>query len=76
VAVAQLSLLIATPMGDAASPQVFDPIAIDLLTKLPQSSPLERPMVEAAWESLTNLVMRLKTRVKSASQTKQEKERR
>ncbi len=73
VAAAQLSLLIADPPSDTRSLQAPDPIAIDLLTKLPQS--LQRPIAEVVWESLTNLVMRL-TRVKSASSTAQGKERR
>jgi hypothetical protein len=76
VAAAQLSLLIAPSLGDTASPQVSDLIAIDLLTKLPRSSPLERPAIEVAWKSLTDLVMRLKARVTSANQTKQGKGRR
>jgi hypothetical protein len=74
VAAEQLSLLIATRPSETASPQVPDAIAIDLITKLPHSSLVQRPITEVAWESLTNLVMKLKTRVKSASHTKQGKE--
>jgi hypothetical protein len=48
----QLSLLIATRPSDMASPQVPDPIAIDLIAKLPQSSLVQRPITEVAWESL------------------------
>jgi hypothetical protein len=65
-AAAQLSLLITTRPSDTTSPQVPDPIAIDLLTKLPRSSHLQRPVIERAWKSLTNLAMKLKARVKSA----------
>src|SRR5580704_2397467 len=54
-AATQLSLLIAGPSIDTGSPRALDPIAINLLTKLPQSSLLQRPITEVAWESLTNL---------------------
>ena len=70
----QLSLQIATRPSDMATPQVPDPIAIDLIAKLPQSSLVQRPITEVAWESLINLVMKLKTPVKPASDTKQGKE--
>ena len=73
-AAAQLSLLIATPQGAMANPQLPDPIVIDLLTKLPQSSLLRRPATKWAWDSFTKLLMTLKARLKAASQTKQGKE--
>ena len=73
-AAAQLSLLIATPQGAMANPQLPDPIVIDLLTKLPQSSLLRRPATKWARDSFTKLLMTLKARLKAASQTKQGKE--
>lgn len=67
VAVTQLSSLIAIPPSDTAVPQIPNPIVIDLLAKLPRASTVQRPITEATWESLTNIAMRLKARLKSRS---------
>jgi hypothetical protein len=66
-AATQLSSLIAIPLRNAAVPQVPDPLVIDLLAKLPRASIVERPTTVVTWASLTQVVTRLKARLKSRS---------